>query len=265
MKVIVLCLLLALACCDNWAVLIAGSNTYSNYRHQADVFHAYQVLRKGGFPEDRIITFAYDDIASSTSNPFKGKVFNKPTYADPGVDVYAGVKIDYTKGEVTPEHFMAVLEGDASKVKGKGTGRVLESSGEDNIFIFFSDHGAPGLIAFPTSKLYATQLLETFSKMQQKNRYKKLVFYLEVYILLFSLANQVQCSLNYPTILVYMPFLLLTLLNLHGAATALLTMLSKENTSNHAWEIYSLSTLLRTLKKEIWTRLLATSLKQSRN
>ncbi|PIQ04746.1 MAG: hypothetical protein COW72_03310, partial [Candidatus Nealsonbacteria bacterium CG18_big_fil_WC_8_21_14_2_50_37_10] len=57
---------------------------------------------------------SFDDIASSTSNPFKGKVFNKPTYADPGVDVYAGVKIDYTKGEVTPEHFMAVLEGDAS-------------------------------------------------------------------------------------------------------------------------------------------------------
>ena len=29
------------AASDHWAVLVAGSNTYSNYRHQADVAHAY--------------------------------------------------------------------------------------------------------------------------------------------------------------------------------------------------------------------------------
>jgi len=26
---------------DHWAVLVAGSNTYANYRHQADIYHAY--------------------------------------------------------------------------------------------------------------------------------------------------------------------------------------------------------------------------------
>ena len=125
MKYIVLTLLIAVAFSANWAVLIAGSNTYSNYRHQSDIFHAYQLLKKGGFDEDKIITFAYDDIANSTSNPYKGKVFNKPTYKEAGVDVYAGVKIDYSKATVTPAHFMAVLEGNATAVKGKGTGRVL--------------------------------------------------------------------------------------------------------------------------------------------
>jgi legumain len=35
--------------CANWAVLIAGSNTWYNYRHQADVFHAYQMLLGKGF------------------------------------------------------------------------------------------------------------------------------------------------------------------------------------------------------------------------
>ncbi len=73
-------LLISLVSCDKWAVLVAGSNTYSNYRHQADVYHAYQILKKNGFPQDRIITFAYDDIANNIKNPFKGKVFNKPTY-----------------------------------------------------------------------------------------------------------------------------------------------------------------------------------------
>lgn len=42
-------ILLTLVACDSWAVLIAGSNTWSNYRHQADVYHTYQVLIKGGF------------------------------------------------------------------------------------------------------------------------------------------------------------------------------------------------------------------------
>jgi len=99
---VVVTLLLALTACDNWAVLVAGSNTWSNYRHQADVYHAYQVLIKGGFDPERIITLAYDDIAHHLTNPFKGKVFNKPTYKEPGVDVYAGVKIDYSKLHVTP-------------------------------------------------------------------------------------------------------------------------------------------------------------------
>lgn len=103
MKVILLlALVLAFISCENWAVLVAGSNTWSNYRHQADVYHAYQVLVKGGFDQNRIITLAYDDIASHLTNPFKGKVFNKPTYKDPGVDVYAGIKIDYSKTHVTP-------------------------------------------------------------------------------------------------------------------------------------------------------------------
>lgn len=59
---------------------MAGSHTYSNYRHQSDVFHAYQILLKNGFSKDKIITFAYDDIAHNIKNPFKGKVFNKPTF-----------------------------------------------------------------------------------------------------------------------------------------------------------------------------------------
>jgi legumain len=57
---------------DHWAVIIAGSNTYSNYRHQADAFHAYQIMKNNGIPEDQIILFAYDDIANSIRNPFPG-------------------------------------------------------------------------------------------------------------------------------------------------------------------------------------------------
>jgi len=49
-----------------WALLVAGSNGYYNYRHQADVCHAYQVLLKHGLKPENIITMMYDDIANST-------------------------------------------------------------------------------------------------------------------------------------------------------------------------------------------------------
>ncbi|KER19391.1 hypothetical protein T265_11822 [Opisthorchis viverrini] len=75
----------------NWVVLVAGTNTWRNYRHQADVYHAYQVVRKNNVPAENIITFAYDDIANNPKNPFKGKVFHDYMHED----IYQGVEIDY--------------------------------------------------------------------------------------------------------------------------------------------------------------------------
>jgi legumain len=56
---------------------------------------------------------------------------------------------------------------------------VLESGADDNVFINFSDHGAPGLIAFPKSYLYEKDLTTTFDYMFENKKYSKLVFYLE--------------------------------------------------------------------------------------
>lgn len=47
-----------------WALLVAGSNGYYNYRHQADVCHAYQILHRNGVPDERIVVMMYDDIAN---------------------------------------------------------------------------------------------------------------------------------------------------------------------------------------------------------
>lgn len=59
---------------------------------------------------------------------------------------------------------------------GVGSGRVLEMNSNDNLMIFFSDHGAPNLIAFPSKYLYADQLMATFASM--KGNYNKIAFYL---------------------------------------------------------------------------------------
>ena len=93
--------------CDNFAVLVAGSNSWINYRHQSDVYHHYQILKERGLKPENIIVFAYDDIANAARNPFPGKVFNSPA----GKDVYEGVIIDYFGKDVTPENFIAAITG----------------------------------------------------------------------------------------------------------------------------------------------------------
>ena len=54
---------------------------------QADVCHAYQLLKKAGTKDENIVVFMYDDIAYNEENPKPGVIINKPN----GEDVYEGV------------------------------------------------------------------------------------------------------------------------------------------------------------------------------
>ncbi len=56
-----------LAQAANWALLVAGSNGWYNYRHQADVCHAYQILHDHGIPDSNIVVMMFDDIADNPS------------------------------------------------------------------------------------------------------------------------------------------------------------------------------------------------------
>ena len=145
---------------DHWAVIVAGSRGYGNYRHQADTCHAYQIMKKNGIPESNIIHMSYDDVANSSSNPYPGQLFNKPTAkGTPGVDVYAGCNFDYKGEDVTAANLISVLKGDSAAVGGK---KVLKSTAESKVFFYFADHGAPGLVAMPAGPyLYADQFHQT--------------------------------------------------------------------------------------------------------
>lgn len=52
---------------------------------------------------------------------------------------------DYTGDDVTVENLFAVILGDKGAVKG-GSGKVVDSGPNDHIFIFYSDHGGPGVL-----------------------------------------------------------------------------------------------------------------------
>ncbi|TVU50416.1 hypothetical protein EJB05_01787, partial [Eragrostis curvula] len=173
-----------------WAVLIAGSSGYQNYRHQArtalclissrtfqaNVCHAYQILKKGGLKDENIVVFMYDDIANNTENPRPGVIINNPN----GTDVYAGVPKDYTGEQVNVQNFLAVLLGDTSNLTG-GSRKVVNSTADDHVFVYYTDHGGPGTLGMPSGegRLYAKDLVDTLVKKHAAGGYKRLVFYLE--------------------------------------------------------------------------------------
>ncbi|GMS82165.1 hypothetical protein PENTCL1PPCAC_4340, partial [Pristionchus entomophagus] len=157
-----------------WALLVAGSNGWYNYRHQADTAHAFHVLKAHGVPEENIVTMMYDDIAHNPANKYKGQVFNGPNW----VDYYKGVKIDYKGDDVHSENFLNILKGNATGVKG-GNGRVIESGPDDRVFVYFTDHGAVGLISFPNDILTTKSLNDALNWSYKNKRFSDLVFYLE--------------------------------------------------------------------------------------
>jgi len=178
MKSLLAAMGMGVAWAADWAVLLAGSRTYGNYRHQSDTCHSYKIVNKFGIPDSRVIVMQYDDIAKDPENPYPGQVFNKPTpVGTPGVDVYANCKKDYTGASVTPEMFVAVLTGDSSKTGGRP---VLKSGPTDRVFVFFTDHGGTGIIAFPDGSLMSsTTLIGAINQMFNSKMYSHLVFYME--------------------------------------------------------------------------------------
>ncbi|CAL8100990.1 unnamed protein product [Calicophoron daubneyi] len=119
---------------------------------------------------DHVITMAVDDIAFNVENTHKGEVYNDYNY----VDVYGGVKIDYSGRDVTPENFLKVLSGDNSTGK-----RVVHSTMEDEVFVFYSDHGSSNLIRFCEEDLYSKDLIATLKRMHGNRQYKRMLLLIE--------------------------------------------------------------------------------------
>uniref|UniRef100_A0A8C5BUM8 Legumain n=1 Tax=Gadus morhua TaxID=8049 RepID=A0A8C5BUM8_GADMO len=158
----------------NWVVIVAGSSGWYNYRHQADACHAYQIVHKNGIPDEQIVVMMFDDLATNENNPTPGVVINRPN----GTDVYKGVLKDYTGDAVTPENFLAVLKGDSANAKG-GSGKVLKSGPNDHVFVYFTDHGGPGILAFPDDELHVKDFQDTIKYMRDNKKYQKMVMYIE--------------------------------------------------------------------------------------
>ena len=125
---------------NRWALLVAASKGWANYRFQADVFAMYKLLRNHGFLDDHILLICEDDLANYDNNPYPGEL----RISDTGMNLYNKSAIDYKLSSLTPDDIGDILQGRASD----RLPMVLSPDSDDNVFIFWSSHGSPGSLDF---------------------------------------------------------------------------------------------------------------------
>ncbi|GFS41803.1 legumain [Trichonephila inaurata madagascariensis] len=115
---------------------------------KADICYSYQILKNHEILDERIIVLMIDDIVNNEENLTPGIVINHPN----GNDVYKA---------------------------GVGSGKVRKSGPSNHVFVYFADHGAPCLIAFPEDELSAMDLNRTINYMYENNVYEKMIICIE--------------------------------------------------------------------------------------
>lgn len=158
---------------QKWALLVAGSSEWKNYRHQADVLAMYQILKKQGYDDDHIVLVMEDDLAQNPANPYKGVVRVRPG----GSNVREGAVIDYHPSDLVPSDLKNILMGNRSE----RLPHVIGADSDDNILIFWSGHGSPGRMEWLENGIGFTDKLarETFQEMNENRKYRKILCLIE--------------------------------------------------------------------------------------
>jgi hypothetical protein len=144
---------------DNYAVLVAASEGWKNYRHQADVLGFYHYLKGEGYDDDHIILIMADDIAYNERNPLQGVVRREVS----GNNLYEDVVIDYKLGDISLGDLKQILTSEPSDAYPV----TLGSSKSDNVLFFWSGHGTQnGWKWKETENLDADFAKSVFSDMQ---------------------------------------------------------------------------------------------------
>ena len=218
---------------SKWAVIIAASKGWENYRHQADALYVYQLLKEKGYPDDHIVLILQDDIASNRRNKCPGEIFARID----GNNLYTDdVEIDYLLSELDPEKVADILcgktinverrenasassEGGQSHKKLALSPTVLDTDEHANILWFWSGHGAnrngnslQGQFVWGdgSESGFTTELMEeTLSTMKENKRFRKFLILTETCysasiahvaegidgVLVFTAANGSETSL----------------------------------------------------------------------
>ena len=143
---------------DNYAVLVAASQGWKNYRHQADVLGMYHFLKGKGYDDDHIILIMADDIAYNEKNPSQGVVRREIG----GDNLYKDIQIDYKLGNLALEDLEHILTDDPSEIYPV----TLGSSEDDNVLFFWSGHGTQQGWKWKEDDLNADFAREMFSDMR---------------------------------------------------------------------------------------------------
>ena len=122
-----------------YAVLVQGSASYSNYRHLSDVLSFYQLLRSKGWDDDHIILIADKALPYDAGNPQPGVIRSSVG----GPDLYSGsgslpaAVVDYDNASLSSADIASILKG----VSSERLPVVLPQDEGQNVFFYWSGHG----------------------------------------------------------------------------------------------------------------------------
>ena len=166
---------------SQYAVLVQGSNGWSNYRHEADVLSIYQMLKANGYDDDHIILVSADDCANASKNKDAGAVRTDPS----GKNLRQGAVIDYHNADLTPQDICNILKG----VKTDKTPVVLPADAGQNVLLFWSGHGRSEAVNganemawrdLPAGQgMTADMLAETLQSMADAHQFRQMLVCLE--------------------------------------------------------------------------------------
>jgi len=157
---------------DLWAVIVCTSTGWKNYRHQADALAMYNLLKKNGVSDDRIIFLTEDDMPWLKENPLKGNVHHKVK----GPNLRKSAEIDYTGSAVNINNLKNILLG----ITDANTPVVLDSNKNSNVFLYMVDHGAVGKMPFFNGEpLLSENLASIVSEMNEKEKYRQMFIMVE--------------------------------------------------------------------------------------
>jgi GPI-anchor transamidase subunit K len=131
-----LLLLMAAVMARNYAILMSSSKGFTNYRHMANVYVFYNILRKNGFSDDEIIVSCYENQMEDCRNADRS-----------AVRLSADVRIPYypvASSASAFESFMNALEGNSQKLK--------DADESSNILVYFCGHGNESFLKFGVGK-----------------------------------------------------------------------------------------------------------------
>jgi len=152
-----------------WALLVAGSNGWPNYRFQADVFAMYHILKEAGYPDDHIVLIMEDDLANNPDNKFDAGAVR---VSETGANLYAPEGIDYKLSSLRPSDIGDILQGKSSeRLKS-----VINAGPSDNIFVFWSSHGSPGSLDFGGSESISYSQIK---QILENTPHRKMLFAVE--------------------------------------------------------------------------------------
>ena len=155
---------------DHYAVVMATSTGWANYRHQADALDIYRMLKNAGYDDDHIVLIIEDDIADNPENPHPGVVHVTPD----GENLHTGIHVDYKISELTPEDFGNILKGNVTE----RTPQVVHGSKGTNVLLFWSGHGTYNTkINWGKDYIWAAEIHDILQDAQ--DNFRKLFFVME--------------------------------------------------------------------------------------